>query len=157
MLKKLLLFAILSPLALQPVMKANVITETITKVFTPWDPNLKKFNKGLEFGLGVVALCNKFYDSFYAPNFKTPEDYTKALRDPALRGTLAVYNFVWGLKKVLAINEFYRVGTTFRKPKESNAIEYSLSIMRMLGIFGSSLLEKDHLKTVCKKTGLPIW
>ena len=131
MVKKLLLFAILSPLAMQPVMKANFLTETATKIGKPWAAG-KDFNKRVELGLGVIGLGMQFYD-FYKPGAKS---------------------ISW-LKKALAVNEFYRVGTTFRG-QSHNYIGYSLSIMRMLGLFGSKIAE-GRIESIYTKAGLPSW
>ncbi len=154
MVKKLLLFAILSPMAMQPVMKANVIVKTITNIFTPWDPNVKGFNKGFELLLSACALGIKGYD--YVQPFAKKADYRNAWNIPVQRNAAILYSCVWWLKKALAMNEFYRVGTTFRN-QARQPIDYTFSIMRMLGIFGGQLLEDTHRETVCTKTGIPVW
>ena len=143
MLKKLLLFAILSPLALQPVMKADFLTKAVdglsyikNGIFKPENAS-KTFTQRTMLTTSAISLLA----SFYKFELTNKSRYNKWIIEVAI-------------PKILAVYEIYSLTRTLNSVnKNKNVIDYSLSVMKILmGLV--KLPEDQHRENALKFVGL---
>lgn len=144
MIKKLLLFAILSPLAMQPVMKAGFLTRAVAGLSYVKDGILKPENASKTFSqrTGLITSAISLLASFYKFEVDKKSTYGRLIMETAI-------------PKILAIQEIYSLSRTLNSVnKNKNVIDYSFSAMKILMGLVGRLPEDHHREDALKFLGL---
>lgn len=136
MVKKLLLFAILSPLAMQPVMKANALTEAAKNIAMPWSEAARTKNaKGVSFNswVDLVTLGLTFGSALYTTGFNSPLQNTRAAR---LHSVITDENSTFALPYFLAVYDLYKsIGLVINRTPDNKA-KLTLTLMKIIANLG---------------------
>lgn len=137
MLKKLLLFAILSPLALQPEMKANFLTKVgsyglygIKNIVMPWTTEAAETKgfRGATFNdwVDLVTLGITFGNVAYTT---ACGEFFKNTRAQGVHDFITDRESFWKLPYLLVIHELYKSITML--PREKNPIKLGFTALKI--------------------------
>lgn len=159
--KKLLLFALFAPLAMQSEVKAAALLTRATemvrvagvttkdlawKAAHPWDRSAERVNGNL--GLLNFFLC--FATTFY----KYGLDESYKFRAGSRGDSFVSSKLPW----VLALHELFTVGTTINVPgKHKNGLHYAASLAKIFAILADKLPSRNLQANACRAVGLPVW
>lgn len=139
--KKLLLFALLSPLAMQSEVKADVLAETLSKIARPWgEPANAAWRAGstVSFNLKLDVITALLSVGTFAYKF--------GLEEP-LRASNPNANVFFAdlLPKILASHEFYKRGTTLAwSSRPHDPFSYLISVAKIFLCFSDKLMSRDQ-------------
>lgn len=145
---------LLTPLSSCAAMtRVETITNVGKSLLMPWkstrafDNKVNSFTTGLAF---VAYGCEWLQPLQPQGTKKEKKKYREALKDPSMRHWVVLYNVIWYTKKGVACNELYRLGSRFHW-ESHNPLEYVVSLLKIITIFGDRLIDPEQLEKASKK------